>query len=191
MQRRKFIKDSGIVAISIGVFGSIRWNEGRFTGDTTTTTDILGPFYRPGAPLRKNLNPPDFNGEVLHLSGTIFKEDGKTPMNNCLVEIWQCKQDQLYDNVSDDFLYRASQTTEGNGKYNFITAIPIPYPNDENPNVFRPAHIHMRLSARGQQDLITQIYLQNDPYLETDPSTRSALSMNRILTVKKIKEKRK
>lgn len=189
MQRRKFIEDSGIVAIGIGVFGSINWNEDCFSGDTITTTDILGPFYRPGAPFRKNLNPPDFKGEILHLSGTIFKEDGKTRMNDCLIEIWQCKQDQLYDNVSDDFLYRASQKVGTDGEYYFITAIPIAYPNDENPNVFRPAHIHMRISARGQQDLITQIYLQNDPYLETDPSTKSALSINRILPVKKIKEK--
>ena len=55
MQRRKFIKDSGMVAIGVGVFGTINWNKDRFTGNTTTTTDILGPFYRPGAPFRKNL----------------------------------------------------------------------------------------------------------------------------------------
>ena len=188
MQRRKFIKDSGFFAIGIGVLGNISWNKDHFTGDTPTTTDILGPFYRPGAPFTKNLNPPNFTGEVLNLSGTIFKEDGKTPMS-CLIEIWQCKQDKLYDNVSDDFLYRASQKVELDGKYNFITAIPIPYPNDENPDIFRPAHIHMRISANEQQDLITQIYLKDDPYLDTDPSTKSALSINRILPVKKIKDK--
>jgi catechol 1,2-dioxygenase len=33
--------------------------------------------------------------------------------------------------------------------------------------------------------LITQIYLKGDPYLDTDPSTKSALSVNRILPVKK------
>src|SRR5262245_57287462 len=124
MQRRKFIKNSGLFAIGIGAFGSISFNENHFIGDTATTTDILGPFYRPGAPFRKNLNPPGFNGEVLNLSGTIFKEDAKTPMNNCLIEIWQCKEDKLYDNVSDDFLYRASQKVGSDGQYSFITAIP-------------------------------------------------------------------
>ena len=189
MQRRKFIKNSGLFAIGIGVFGNISVDKDQFIGDTATTTDILGPFYRPGAPFKNNLNPPDFSGEVLNLSGAIFKDDAKTPMNNCLIEIWQCKPDKLYDNVSDDFLYRASQKVESDGKYAFTTAVPIPYPNDENPGVFRPAHIHMRISAEGQQDLITQIYLKNDPYLDTDPSTKSHLSINRILSLKKTKEK--
>ena len=189
MQRRKFIRESTAFAIGIGVFGSIVKHEDRFIGDSPTTTDILGPFYRPGAPFRKNLNQPNFGGEILHLSGTIFRDDERTPMHDCLIEIWQCKPDKLYDNVSDDFAYRASQKTNANGKYDFTTAIPVPYPNDENPGIFRPAHIHMRISATGQQDLITQIYLKDDPYLDSDPSTKSALSVNRILSVKKIKEK--
>jgi len=189
MQRKEFIKQTSIVAIGVGAFGNLQWNNDHFTGDTPTTTDILGPFYRPGAPFRENLNPANFGGEILHLSGIIFKEDGKTPMNNCLIEVWQCKQDGLYDNVSDDFLYRASQKVEATGRYHFITTTPIPYPTDERKDVFRPAHIHIRISAEGQQDLITQIYLKGDPYLETDPSTKSELSVNRILSIKKLKDR--
>jgi catechol 1,2-dioxygenase len=189
MQRKEFLKQSSRAAIAIGVFGSIQWEKSCFIGDTPTTTDILGPFYRPGAPFRTDLNPPEFNGEKLHLAGIIFKEDGKTPMDNCLIEIWQCLQDGLYDNVSDDFLYRGSQQVIGDGKYHFITTIPVPYPSDENPSIFRPAHIHMRISAKGQQDLITQVYLQGDPYLDSDPSTKSSLSLNRILSLKNRKGK--
>ena len=185
MQRRTFINNASILAIGMGAFGSIRWGNDHFIGDTETTTDILGPFYRPNAPFRKNLNPPDFKGNILHLSGTIFKSDRKTPMSNCLIEIWQCREDGSYDNVSDDYAYRASQNTGKNGKYYFITTVPVPYPNDENPAIFRPAHIHMRISAKGQQDLITQIYFKGDPYLNSDPSTKSSLSVNRILSIKK------
>ena len=185
MQRRKFIKETGLTAIALGVFGSISWSKTGFVGDTFTTTDILGPFYRPGAPFRQNLNPPDFSGEVLHLKGTIFKDDGKTPMNNCLIEIWQCQHDGLYDNISDDYLYRACQKTTSNGKYHFITTQPVAYPVEEGSSVFRPAHIHMRISSEGQQDLITQIYFKGDPYLDSDPSTRPPLSVNRILSITK------
>lgn len=188
LQRKEFIKQTGIVAIGIGSFGRIQWNNDHFTGDTPTTTDILGPFYRPGAPFRENLNPADFKGEILQLSGTIYKEDGKTPMNNCLMEIWQCKQDGLYDNVSDDFSYRASQKVGASGKYHFITTPPISYPTEVGGEIFRPAHIHIRISAEGQQDLITQVYLKGDPYLASDPSTKSELSINRILSIKKIKD---
>lgn len=189
MRRRMFIKDSGLLALGIGVFGNIRREQDRFIGDSPTTSDILGPYYRPGAPFRKNLNPTGFKGEVLHLSGTIFKEDGKTPLKNCLIEIWQCDEHKIYDNVSDEFNYRASQKTGADGKYQFITTTPIPYENEVGSGIYRPAHIHMRISAEGQQDLITQVYLQNDPYLDSDPSTKNGLSVNRILPLKKVKEK--
>ena len=168
--------------LGLGVFGNITPTEKGFIGDTPTTTDILGPFYRPGAPLRTNLNPKDFNGRVLHLTGTIFKEDGKTPMPDCLIEIWQCQANQVYDNVSDQYVYRASQQAATNGSYHFITTKPVAYPVEKGSPFFRPAHIHLRISAIGQQDLITQIYFTGDPYLDSDPSTKSDLSINRILS---------
>ncbi|MBW4668774.1 MAG: hypothetical protein KME60_15430 [Cyanomargarita calcarea GSE-NOS-MK-12-04C] len=34
----------------------------------------------------------------------------------------------------------------------------------------RPAHIHFKLSAAGFTPLITQIYPENDPYLDSDTS---------------------
>jgi protocatechuate 3,4-dioxygenase beta subunit len=186
MQRRKFVKDTSAFVLGIGVFGNIAWTGRGFVGDTPTTTDILGPLYRPGAPPRENLNPKDFKGEVLHLSGTIFKEDGKTPMPDCLIEVWQCQADGLYDNVSDEYAYRGSQKVTATGKYHFLTTKPIAYPVEEGSPIFRPAHIHMRISAIGQQDLITQIYFAGSSYLDSDPSTKSALSVNRILSLRRI-----
>lgn len=173
-----------MAVLGIGVFGNITSTENGFIGDTPTTTDILGPFYRPGAPMRENLNPKDFKGQVLHLSGTILKEDGRTPMPECLIEVWQCQANQLYDNVSDEYAYRGSQKVAANGTYHFITTKPVAYPVEEGSPLFRPAHIHLRISAIGQQDLITQIYFTGDPYLDTDPSTKSALSVNRILPLR-------
>jgi catechol 1,2-dioxygenase len=186
MLRRKFMQHTGYTIIGMGVFGNISLDKKGFIGDAPTTTDVLGPFYRPGAPFRKNLNPPDFAGEVLHLKGTIFKEDGKTPMRYCLVEAWQCQSDGFYDNLSDDYLYRASQKIGADGKYHFITTQPVSEPTDETKAIFRPAHIHLRISAIGQQDLITQIYFKDDPYLNSDPSTKSALAFNRILSANKV-----
>jgi protocatechuate 3,4-dioxygenase beta subunit len=183
MQRRKFIKEGGMVALGIGVFGNIRWEKDRFVGDTPTTTDILGPFYRPGAPLRTNLNPEGFRGEPLHLSGTIFQSDGKTPFANGLIEIWQCDENQAYDNTSDDFGYRASQKISANGQYHFITTQPVAYPAAPNSDVYRPAHIHIRISGAEQQDLITQIYIKGDTNNEKDPCASSPTAINRILPI--------
>lgn len=186
MKRRTFIKNTSALALSVGVFGNLRWDGNKFEGDNPTTTDILGPFYRPGAPLRTNINPPDFKGTPLHLSGTIYKEDGKTPFNGCFIEIWQCNSQGEYDNVSDDYLYRGSANTGPDGRYDFTTTRPVPYLAEPNVNVYRPAHIHMRIAGgAGNQDLITQIYFKNDPHLSEDPSSSHPSAVHRILDLQK------
>jgi protocatechuate 3,4-dioxygenase beta subunit len=183
--RRKFIKDTSTVAFGIGVFGNITRAKEHFIGDTPTTTDILGPFYRPAAPFRENLNPKDFKGEVLHLAGTIFKEDGRTPMPNCLIEVWQCRADGLYDNTSKTictepvkrlqltatiFYYNQTGCVCGGGKFTHLSTCS-----------YSLAHFCHRTT-----DLITQIYFTGDPYLGSDPSTNSSLAVNRILSLRPI-----
>lgn len=186
MKRRTFIKNSSLTALSISAFGSIQWNGKSFVGDTPTTTDILGPFYRPGAPMRSDIIPPDSKGIPMNLTGTIFKEDGKTPLNNVLVEIWQCDENEHYDNTSDSFLFRGAIKTDKNGKYAFKTIVPVPYKADpNNEESWRPAHIHMRVSVAEQQDLITQIYFKGDKYNDTDRSASSPQAVNRILNIVK------
>jgi catechol 1,2-dioxygenase len=186
MKRRTFIKNSSLTALSISAFGSIQWNGKSFVGDTPTTTDILGPFYRPGAPMRSDIIPPDSKGIPMNLIGTIFKEDGKTPLNNVLVEIWQCDENEHYDNTSDSYLFRGAIKTGKNGKYAFKTIVPVPYKADPNNEAsWRPAHIHMRVSVAEQQDLITQIYFNGDKYNDTDRSASSPQAVNRILNIVK------
>jgi len=87
MKRRSFIRDSSLIAFSIGVFGKIKWDGKAFVGEDPTTTDILGPFYRPGAPFRADLVQTGTKGEILHFSGTILGKDGKAAVKNALVEI--------------------------------------------------------------------------------------------------------
>lgn len=185
MDRRVFIKDISKTAVATSVFGSIRWSNNHFIGDTPTTTDILGPYYRPGAPFRTNINPPGFSGELLHFSGTVLNKDGKTPVQNCLVEIWQCDADQRYDNTSEEFRYRGAQKTDASGKYAFITTQPVPYPIEEGSSIYRPAHIHMRIANDGQQDLITQVYFKGDALLEHDGPASAPTAIHRILTIGK------
>lgn len=108
MKRRTFLKSTSLAALSISAFGTIQWNGKNFVGDTPTTTDILGHFYRPGAPMRSNIISPESTGIPMNLTGTIFKEDGKTPLKNVLVEIWQCDENEHYDNTSDDYLFRGA-----------------------------------------------------------------------------------
>jgi catechol 1,2-dioxygenase len=186
MQRRTFIKNSTLSVISISTFGVLNWNGKSFEGDTPTTTDILGPFYRPGAPLRTNLRLSGSTGTPIVLKGKIFKEDGKTPINNAWVEIWHCDENEMYDNTSDEYNYRGGQKTKRDGTYEFTSILPVPYkaaPN--NDATWRPAHIHMRVSVPDQQDLITQIYFKDGKYVDTDRWASAPHAVNRILTVRK------
>jgi catechol 1,2-dioxygenase len=183
VRRRKFIKQTTMVAIGIGFFGKIAWSNGRFVGDRPTTTDVLGPFYRLGAPVRININPSNYTGNLFHVAGTVYKEDGKTPFANARVEVWQCDENRQYDNHSDEFRNRGTQFSDTNGKYHFICMHPIPYPVAGQISIMRPAHIHMLIAAEGQQDLITQIYLQGDPHLENDPAASLSDAVKRILPI--------
>ena len=179
MQRRKFIYTSSLIAVSMGVFGKIKWNGTAYVGEDATTTDILGPFYRPGAPFRTMLVQKGTKGHILHFSGTIFAKDGSTPVANTLVEIWHCNENGLYDNTSDDYVYRAAFKTAKDGKYNFKTILPVPY--NVGGTAVRPAHIHMRVSGNSQQDLVTQVYFKGDEYIAKDASASDPRSLNRIL----------
>lgn len=189
MQRRNFIKHSALTVISVSAFGALNWNGKNFEGDTPTTTDILGPFYRPGAPLRTNLRIAGSNGTPIVLKGKIFREDGKTPIHDAFVEIWHCDEAEMYDNTSDEYKYRGGQKTKRDGAYEFKSILPVPYkavPN--NDATWRPAHIHMRVSVPHQQDLITQLYFKGGKYVDTDKWASAPQAVNRILTVRKNKD---
>ena len=181
MKRRKFIQDSSLLALSVGIFGKIKWDGEKYVGTDPTTTDILGPFYRPGAPFKTDLVQPGTKGATLYFNGTVFGKDGTTPVNGALVEIWHCNENGAYDNTSDNYVYRASQKTTANGKYNFKTILPVPYA--VNAELTRPAHIHMRVSAKGVQDLITQVYFKGDKHLQKDESASNPDAINRILAI--------
>jgi len=186
MQRRTFLKNSTLTVISVSAFGALSWNGKNFEGDTPTTTDILGPFYRPGAPMRTDLRLPGSKGTPIVLKGKIFRDDGKTPINAAFVEIWHCNEDQLYDNTSDDYNYRGGQRTKADGAYEFKSILPVPYkadPRDERS--WRPAHIHMRVSVPNEQDLITQIYFKGGRYVNSDKWASAPQAVNRILAMRK------
>ena len=183
MKRRKFIQDSAMLALTVGVFGKIKWDGEKYVGTDPTTTDILGPFYRPGAPFKANLIQPGTKGETLHFSGTVIGKDGKTPVNGSLVEIWHCDETGTYDNTSDNYVYRASAKTSADGKYHFTTIMPVPYAAGQT--LVRPAHIHMRISAKGVQDLVTQIYFKGDKHIAGDISAKDPSALNRVLDMTK------
>ncbi|HSK14426.1 MAG TPA: hypothetical protein VK907_14495, partial [Phnomibacter sp.] len=85
---------------------------------------------------------------------------------------------------SDAYNCRGGQKTSVDGRYAFSTIIPVPYKADaDNEASWRPAHIHMRVSVPGQQDLVTQIYFKGGKYVDSDPWASTPQAVNRVLPV--------
>jgi protocatechuate 3,4-dioxygenase beta subunit len=181
IKRRTFLKSGTLTAFSVAAFGSIHWNGTRYVAGSPTTTDILGPFYRPGSPMRTNLVPAGSKGTHMTLTGTVFHEHGSAPLSGVTIEAWQCDENEYYDNTSDDYLFRGATKTDHQGNYHFNTIVPVPY--KATPTSWRPAHIHLLISSPLYQDLITQIYFKGDQHLADDSSSASPTAVNRILEI--------
>ena len=171
---------ASLAAFSISAFGNVKRIENQYKGDCVTTNDILGPFYRPGAPTRYDLTYEELSGSIIELKGRVFNSDCVTPRQNALVEIWHCNTYGEYDNKSKDFNQRAKWFANENGEYAFKTILPGKYLNG---NLYRPAHIHYRVTEKNSKELISQIYFKDDPYIAEDPWASQKKAEFRILPI--------
>jgi len=143
-----------------------------------TTADILGPYYKPNSPIRENIIPDDDLTEPLRIEGKVFGSCSDL-LRDATVEIWNANADGTYD-TSNNFLFRGKFKTTADGVYRFKTIIPGRYLNG---GTFRPSHIHFRITATGYQELVSQIYFKDDPFIDTDPWASTTQARERILTV--------
>jgi catechol 1,2-dioxygenase len=181
MDRKKFLITSSLTAVSMSVFGSvIKGLNGKFSGDCDTTDDILGPFYRAGSPVRADLTYEGLAGNRIELKGKVLKADCITPVKNAMVEIWHCNTEGEYDNDTSDFRQRAKWVTNEKGDYSFKTILPGKYLNGE---LYRPAHIHYRVTESNSKELVSQIYFKGDPHISKDPWASQDKAKLRILEI--------
>jgi catechol 1,2-dioxygenase len=182
--RREFLRNTTLVAISVTLPGLIACDDEKSVeppdGSCITTADILGPFYRSGAPFREDVVPPGNAGIPLVIDGRVFA-DCETGLKNAVVEIWNADEEGAYDQ-STGFNFRGRYLTGDHGAYRFRTIIPGRYLNG---GTFRPSHIHFRITAAGYNDLISQIYFKDDPFIAEDPWASDSKASERILTLDK------
>ena len=185
MHRKSFIKNTALCAIAFSTPGFIRFNGERYEGDCETTSDILGPFYRPNSPVRTNLVTKDTPGQLVELSGIIRHDDCKTPYKKAKVELWHCSSTGLYDNSSNEYLYRGTTYCDDKGQYSFKTILPPPY---DAGGFIRPAHFHMMITAEGYQSLVTQLYFSGDENIGKDQWASSPKAKKRILAIQSLSD---
>ena len=185
MHRKSFLKNTALCAMALSTSGFIRFNGIRYEGDCETTSDILGPFYRPNSPQRSNLVIKNMPGQLVELTGIIRHDDCKTPYKKAKVELWHCSNDGVYDNSSDEYRYRGTVHCDDNGKYSFKTILPPPY---DAGGFMRPAHFHMMITAEGYQPLVTQLYFSGDKHISKDTWASTPKAKKRILEVQSLKD---
>ena len=153
-------------------------------GHGETMSALLGPFYRANAPFCENganIARSHTPGPALLIRGCVLDTDG-APLEGAVVDVWQSSPVGLYENQDpeqDDMNLRGRFRTDAEGRYGLRSVRPAGYPvptggpvghllRAQHRHPYRPAHVHFIVSAPGHRTLITQIFVDDDEYLETD-----------------------
>jgi hydroxyquinol 1,2-dioxygenase len=148
-----------------------------------TEATVFGPFHVEGAPERP-LGADVANGaegEPCFVRGCVRGIAGE-PIAGAVIEVWQADAKGLYDiqyEALDQHRARATLRSAQDGGYHFrsVVATPYPIPHDGpvgqllealNRHPWRPAHLHFRISAPGYETLVTHVFRDGDPYLDSD-----------------------
>lgn len=177
-RRQEFILLSDTLGVSMLV-DAINHRAG---GEATAST-VLGPFYRPGAdelPYGASISK-DGTGEPAVLMGRVLDTDGQ-PIPGAVLDVWETNEDGLYEQQDPDqpeMNLRGRFRADAEGRYKILAIKPVSYPiPDDGPvggmlralgrHPYRPAHIHFIVSAPGHRSVVTHLFVEGDPYLDSD-----------------------
>jgi catechol 1,2-dioxygenase len=146
---------------------------------------IEGPYYAPGSPrLPAEATLPmraDEAGTPLLFQGQVRSVDG-TPLSGAEVEIWQADDDGFYSQFAPnlpEWNLRGTVVADDQGTFKIHTIEPAPYqiPTDGSCgkliaaagwHAWRPAHLHLKVSAPGHQLITTQLYFKGGEHVGDD-----------------------
>ena len=150
--------------------------------DGATPSNVLGPFWRSGAPL---LDSParicreDEPGDPFLVTGVVRSLAGK-PIPGAILDVWQTAANRLYENRTPRSARdEPARSDPGRGRWLLRSgrpSSPCPLRDPDrwagraSSRVARSArlaalHLHVRVEAQGYRPLTTMIYLEDDPWL--------------------------
>ncbi len=112
-------------------------------------------------------------GPRIVVQGRVIDQSGR-PVPGALLEVWQANAGGRYRHKKEGYLAPLDPDfggcgrviTDAEGRYEFRTVQPGPYPWPNGVNDWRPAHIHFSVFGAGfAQRLITQMYFEGDPLI--------------------------
>ena len=153
-------------------------------GQTETTANLLGPFWRMNSPRTENggsIVRSSTPGPAIFVNCWVKDHDGK-PIEGAEVDVWHSSTEGFYeqqDPKQAPMNLRGKFMTDKDGHFWFRSIKPAGYPIPvEGPvgdllragkrHNFRPAHLHFLIFKDGFKTLISQIYSNDDDKLETD-----------------------
>ncbi|WP_411731117.1 catechol 1,2-dioxygenase [Paeniglutamicibacter sp.] len=149
---------------------------------------IEGPYYIPEAPEQKSPAKiemrDDEKGTPLLFQGQVRSTDG-SPLSNAKVELWHADEDGFYSQFAPnipEWNLRGSFIADEEGNFHIDTMQPAPYqiPTDgacgqliaaAGWHAWRPAHLHLKVSAPGHELLTAQLYFPGDAHNDDDIAT--------------------
>ncbi len=145
---------------------------------------IEGPYYVPNSPERGSMGTmPMRRGEAgtpLVWDGRISSTDGRPLAGR--VELWHADADGFYSQFAPglpEWNLRGTFSTGPDGTFQIATVRPAPYqiPTDGSCgkliaaagwHAWRPAHLHVKVSAPGHETLTAQLYFPGDAHNDDD-----------------------
>jgi len=153
-------------------------------GQTETTANMLGPFWRTDSPRTENggsiVRSPT-PGLPLFVTAQA-KDMSGAPVADAEIDVWHSSPEGFYENqdpIQADMNLRGKFRTDAEGRIRFRTVRPAGYPIPVDGPVgelirlqrrhnMRPAHLHFLIYKDGYKTHISQVYVNDDVNLETD-----------------------
>ena len=176
-KRHELILASDVLGLSMLV---VQMNH-RFDERATPAT-VLGPFFIDGSPeLAYGGDMSDgVDGEPLVVHGTVRDLEGN-PVAGAVLDVWQADAEGAYEAQLevDEARLRGTFRSRDDGTYCVRTIAPKGYMIPMDGTVgdlvgrteiseYRPAHVHFMVKATGFEPLITHLFEQGAPYLDSD-----------------------
>jgi len=124
------------------------------------------------APSKVTVTSKGEPGEQLIVSGKVFGKDGRTPLAGASVYVYHTDAKGLYTPGTNDNRnprLRGYMRTDEQGRYEYTTIKPAPYPGNTIP-----AHIHYVVTAPGYKERIFEIVFEGDPLINDRIRTDAA-----------------